>query len=252
MISRYGHTITKISEDEVIIYGGFDSSDNAISNCDLIKIDTFVITNIYKENEERPSSRGFHNILPIGPILVLYGGKSGNRENLNDFWKFIISTKKWVKLTKINEFYLFRSGYIFTKLIGTERPVIYGGENRNRETITDLILFNFPICSSETNIFNNNMCLPCAEGHVLSNQQKCEKCSIGTFSHYKEKYIESKCNYCPKATYNDKIGSFGLHNCNICKFKTFNDEIGKSTCTECKHNELCTPSIILLKKRQAH
>ena len=246
MISRYGHTITKINEDEVMIFGGFDSNDNAISNCDLINIDSFVITNIYKENEERPSSRGFHNILPLGPLLVLYGGKSGNSENLNDLWKFISLTRKWVKITEMNEFYLFRSGYIFTKLIGTERPVIYGGENRNREIITDLILFNFPICSSETKIFNNNPCLPCAEGYLYTNQQKCQQCSIGTYLDYNEKYIDSKCLLCPKGTFNDNKGSFGLHNCKICKVKTFNDDVGKSVCDQCGKDELCTPSIVKL------
>lgn len=242
---RYGHTITKISDFEVMIFGGFDNNDNAISNCEIINIDSFVITNIYKENQERPSSRGFHNILPIGPILVLYGGKSGNRENLDDIWKYLIANKKWIKLKDMNEFFLFRSGYIFTKLIGTERPVIYGGENRNQDQITDLILFNFPICSSESNILSNDMCFPCAEGYIFTDNQRCEECGIGTYSEFTEKYIESKCNLCPKGTYNDYKGSLHVYTCKICKAKTFNNELGKSSCNDCKKEELCTPSTIL-------
>jgi hypothetical protein len=242
MISRYGHTITKISDNEVMVLGGFDSNDNAMSNCDIINVDSFVITNIYKEKEERPSSRGFHNILPNGPILILYGGKLGNKENLNDVWKFVISKKKWIKLTDMNEFYLFRSGFIFTRLMGSEKPVIYGGENRNKETISDFILLNFPICNSETNILNNDICFPCPEGHILTSQKKCEACGVGTYADYSEKYIESKCVDCQTGTFNPSKGSFRQESCRICPVNTFNDEIGKSSCRDCRPGELCLPS----------
>jgi hypothetical protein len=225
-----------------MMFGGFDTNDNAISNCDIINIDTFAITNIFQENHERPSSRGFHNILPIGPVLILYGGKLGNKENLNDVWKFVISQRKWVKLTEMNEFYLFRSGFIFTRLLGSERPVIYGGENRNKEIISDFIQLTFPICMSETKILNSDICFPCAEGYILTSQQKCQECGIGTYSDFGEKYLESQCNYCPKGTYNDDKGSFKQNSCDICKVHTFNDETGKSSCSACKSNELCLPS----------
>lgn len=234
----------------MLLFGGFDRNDNAIPNSEIIDIDTFKVTNIYRENEDRPTSRGLHNILAMGPILLLYGGKSGNRENLNDIWKFIISTKKWIKLTETNEFFLYRSGFIFTKLIGTDRPVIFGGENRNKEIINDLILLDFPICQSETSIYDTTSCFPCAEGFILSSQQKCEECSVGTYSDFSEKYIESRCNYCPKGTYNDKKGVYGLDKCKICKYKTFNDEIGRSECNTCKINELCPPSKIKFKKKK--
>ena len=227
-----------------MIFGGFDSNDNAISNCEILNIDTLQFQNIYKENEERPSSRGFHNILPMGRILVLYGGKLGNKENLNDIWKFVISQRKWIKLTEMNEFYLFRSGFIFTRLKGSERPVIYGGENRNKETISDFISLNFPICTSETNILNNNICFPCAQGYVQSSQQKCEECGIGTYSDFTEKYIEAKCNYCPRGTYNEYKGSYRVDSCRICKAGSYNDDVGKNQCNACKDNELCTPSNI--------
>lgn len=242
IISRYGHTITKISDNEVMIYGGFDASDNAISNCEIINLDTFSVTNIYQDNQIRPNSRGFHNILPIGPILILYGGKLGNKENMNDVWKFVISQRKWIKLTEMNEFYLFRSGFIFSRLYGSERPVIYGGENRNRETVSDFIQLTFPICTSETYILNENNCFPCAEGYILTSQQKCQECGIGLFADYRDKYVNSECNLCPKGTYNDDKGSFRESSCDICKIRTFNDESGKSSCNPCKDNQLCLPS----------
>lgn len=225
-----------------MIFGGFDSNDNAISNCEIINIDSFVITNIYKENDERPISRGFHNILPIGPILILYGGKLGNKENLNDVWKFIISERKWIKLTEMNEFYLFRSGFIFTRLVGSERPVLYAGENRNKETISDFIELSFPICSSETSILNNNICFPCAEGYIFTSQQKCQECGVGTYADYTEKYIETRCYDCPKGTFNKNKGSFEEYSCAICPVNSYNDEIGKSSCRTCKGDELCLPS----------
>lgn len=243
MISRYGHTITKISDSEVMIFGGFDNNDNAVSNSDVINIDSFVVKNFNQENEERPRSRGFHNIMAYGPILFLYGGKSSNREILNDFWKYIISQNKWIKLKEINEFYLFRSGYIFTKLNQNERPVIYGGENKNKDQVTDMILLNFPICSSDLELIGNNICLPCAEGHILNNNKMCEMCGIGTYSNYTKNYIESKCNLCPKGTYSEKKGSFQIQSCKICKTNTFNDELGMATCKQCQKDELCYPSI---------
>lgn len=197
-----------------------------------------------------PSERGFHSILKFGSILILYGGKEGNGANLNDMWKFSINTRSWIPLKEDKfqqDFYLYRSNFIFTKFVGDERPVIYGGENRNKKITNDLIKLDFDICLSDTSVQNDFLCIPCSEGYILNFTKNCIKCPVGTYHAYDGKsYLSSKCENCPVRTFNPNEGSKSIANCKLCGYGYYNSAPGQQSCTQCNVNnkELCLPGSI--------
>jgi hypothetical protein len=242
ILSRYGLTITHLGGDEVMFFGGFDKSGYALARQEIMNLNTLEVRVI--ERDAYPQARGFHGMLRRGSILMLYGGKIGSGENLNDLWKFIIDTKKWIKVeeTKDDMFYLYKSGFIFTKLEGSERPVIFDGEDNNREIHNEVIVMDFDICPTDTNILDVTDCLPCAEGYELSRQMKCEACQPGTYLNIDRKlYSNSKCEMCPIRTYNPKEGQSDISSCLICPYQTFNDKTGITWCNECESENICLP-----------
>jgi hypothetical protein len=241
ILPRYGLTITHLGNDEVMFYGGFDKSGYALSRQEVLDLNTMEMKIV--ERDVYPQARGFHSTLRIGSIVLLYGGKIGSGQNLNDLWKFIIDTKRWVKVleTKDDMFYLYKSNFVFTKL-GSERPVIYGGEDSNREMTNDVIVMDFDICPTDTNILDVTDCLPCAEGYELSRQMKCEVCQAGTYLNIDRKlYANSKCEMCPVRTFNPKEGQSDISSCHICPYKTFNNKTGMKTCNDCDNDAICLP-----------
>jgi len=226
-------------------------NDNVYSQNGIINIKTNKLSPIEDLIEsESPSPRGFHKIKKFGVICLLYGGKTSNGENFSDVWKFNINLLKWIKIIepKLNQLYLYRSGYFFTTISGTERPIIYGGENRNKELNNDLIILDYPICTTNSNIYGSNMCLPCAEGYFLNKNSKCEQCLPGTYHSYKlNNYIDSKCDNCPIATFNNELAAKSKNKCRICDLGTYNNEIGSPLCRKCPKNKLClTGNLIIL------
>ena len=218
-------------------------NDNVYSQTALINLNTFTRETMENSiNSEFPSPRGFHQMKKFGIICVLYGGKTSIGENFSDLWQFNINALKWVKINdaKQNEVYLFRYGHFFTTISGTERLVIYGGENGNKEINNDLIIFDIPVCTTNESIFSNQFCLPCTEGYILNKINKCEQCLPGTFHSYQlGNYIESVCENCPIATFNNELAAKSKSKCRICGLNTFNDKAGSSICRKCPKNKLC-------------
>ncbi len=237
--------MTQIQENTLMIFGGYDMSDNVLSHHELIDLSKYSASSI--ENllkTDFPSSRAFHQIIRIGTICLLYGGRTSTGENLNDVWKFNINKKKWERIneTKSLEFYLFRSGFIFTKIPGKERPVIYGGENHNKEINNDLIILDYPVCVTETYALSSNICIPCSEGYVQTRRNRCDSCAPGSYHYFntnKNLYVKSSCKSCPDGTYNNEEASDGLNGCKICGFNTFNPDEGQSECTSCPEKKVC-------------
>ena len=245
--SRYGHSMTQIQDNYLMIFGGYDMNDNVVSKQDLIDLSNNTYSSI--ENTQKadfPTSRAFHQIIKIGTFCLLYGGRTSTGENLNDVWKFFINKRKWEKIVeyKTHEFYLFRSGFIFTKIAGKERPVIYGGENRNKEVNNDVIILDYPICATDESAMSSNICLPCSEGYIANRLGKCDPCLEGTYHNFdadKGTYVDSSCKNCPAATFNNKKAASTINGCQICGFNTYNPDVGKFECTKCPNKKICLP-----------
>src|SRR5690606_636854 len=144
-------------------------NEYALSKLEILNLANYTITTVdtFASSTEAPIGRGFHSMIRYGSIVILYGGKTAGGDNLNDMWKYIINSKTWVKVDedkqKEGEFYLYKSGYTFTKINTNdyqERPIMIGGENRNREITDDIIFFDFPICQSDTQILGSTPCIP--------------------------------------------------------------------------------------------
>lgn len=227
-----------------MIYGGIDKSN--------LSIRTFIIVNVKTKSKEiiepsqnsiYPKSRYYHKVMRFGKILIMYGGKSVQGEILSDFWKFIIPTKSWVnvknEITGSDNFNLPKSNYIFTKIDEDERPVIFGGLNKNGEFSSNLVRLNIPVCISEVTLENDFLCIPCEEGYVLDENKKCKKCKKGSYQFIEKEYTKSVCMDCPSKTFNDNEGSLGISSCKLCPFGTYNSDIGKDKCSLCNENDLC-------------
>jgi hypothetical protein len=258
LVPRYGLSITQIKNDEVMFFGGFDRSDYSLSRLEILNLSNFSVKIIEpKIPSEFPYARGFHSMAKYGSILVLYGGKIGTGENLNDMWKFIVENYKWVKVNegpyKEQEFHLFKSDFLFTKLENSERPVIFGGENWNKESSNVIILMDFEICTSDTKILSDYPCIPCSEGYMLNDQKKCVGCSPGDYLEIDNKfYTESKCSRCPAGKYNPFAYSQGISACKLCPYDFYNNEAGQRECLKCNRgllpDEVCLPGTTKPKK----
>lgn len=191
-----------------------------------------------------PLARGFHQVMKFGKILFLYGGIGSKQEILSDMWKLVIKTRSWIHVQEDSEkkFYLPRADYVFTKLQGNERPVIFGGQNRNGDYTNDLILIDFDVCLSDEISQSEYKCLPCSEGYVLSENKKCVQCEYGFYHDINnEDYSKSTCKTCPVKAYNNHLATKGLHSCKLCGFGFYNYQIGREHCQKCPVNEICLP-----------
>lgn len=238
-----------------MVFGGFDMNDNVLSTNAIINLSTYqveIMTNSIGEPDSIPSPRAFHQIQKIGVICLLYGGKTSQLDYFNDVWNFNIIQQRWMKLNTPNtpnfdELYLYRSNYFFTTISGTERPVIYGGENRNKEGNNDLIILDYPICLTNIMIFGPDVCLPCSEGYFLNSAFKCEQCLPGTYHNFiskKSNYIQSACENCPIATSNNELASKSKNKCRICGIGYYNEKEGSSVCRKCPKDKLCLTGIV--------
>lgn len=246
ILPRYGLTITHLRGNEVMFYGGMDKSDYPVNRLEILDLDNMTVKLIEASPTDFPVARGFHGMMKFGTILMLYGGKTSSGENLNDLWKFLINGKKWVKVnepgTKDRDFYLYKSGFIFTKIKNSERPVIYGGENRNRESSNVLILMDFEICTSEVKILTDYGCIPCAEGYELTDQKKCKGCYPGNYLQIdKSFYTDSKCEKCPTGNFNSRYYQKDISSCKLCSYGEFNNHLGQRECQACPFGSLCLP-----------
>lgn len=231
-------------------------SQAATKYLDIVNLDNYKIESITPTiNAVFPSPRAYHNIIKYGKILVLYGGENSNSKPLNDMWKLNIETRSWIpiKEDKSNEFYLYRSRFDFVKINNNERPVIYGGKNRNKEASNDLVIIDYDLCLSDNTIKSDFPCLPCSEGYILTaketnesnksiNNKKCSKCPKGTYHNiYSSDYSASNCELCPPKTYNPHEGKKDITSCKLCKYGYYNPNYGQKMCIPCPKGELCLP-----------
>jgi hypothetical protein len=114
---------------------------------------------------------------------------------------------------------------------GNERPVLFGGEDNNKDITNDLIVLDFDICLTDTNILDATDCLPCSEGYELNRQKKCVICNPGHYHNINSQlYSISQCEECPVRT------------CKMCPFGTYNNKPGLSECKACDSLKVCLPA----------
>lgn len=196
---RYGHSITQINNQEIMLFGGIDRNLNYLSTLEILNLKTLKTTIIEPNNSiEFPKGRGFHQIEKFGPILILIGGENAINEVNNDIWKFAIDTYKWIKLEIEEDIQIFlkKSNFFFTKIfmIGNlhDRLALYGGYGGDRESTNDFILLNFDVCPSPIGIASKTLCYPCSEGYIYNSiTGKCEGCPIGYYHDFNN-YVINK------------------------------------------------------------
>ena len=80
--------------------GGYETSTNKVTDkCELLnlaKLPNLEISNC--TNKNKPSERAFHSTIKYGPTILLFGGQKSPTEFYSDIYKFISSTKTWIKL----------------------------------------------------------------------------------------------------------------------------------------------------------
>ena len=245
IVLRYGLSINQINNNEILLFGGYDTKTNKVlDQCEILNInqlsnlDKTSIENCTSKNNS-PEPRAFHSTIRYGPIILLFGGEKSSTEFLGDIYKFISSSKKWVKLNNDSEDNLIKKS--LTKLIynyfddedNSDLPFIINGDNNY------VIKLNFERCLTNNDINSNKFCLPCSLGYIM-NKQKCISCKKGEYFFYNnENYLLSKCELCPLGTYSNQNGGTGINGCLLCPYETYNDEIGQIKCKDCPDEKTC-------------
>ena len=244
--SRYAASLSQISKNEVMIFGGIDNTNGYVSNnCDIINIDQFsYVEKITGTNIPLP--RAHHGTKEYGNIVYLYGGVDSNGHQLNDMWKYVILSKTWVQVNNENIYLnpayninLFHTSSLFmtlsylTQFKKTERPLVFSSNIEN-----EILLLNIPICQSDTQTYSDSLCLPCEYGFELSRGE-CEQCFPGKYFKYEENYSKSNCVSCPAGTYNEFYGMKDKSACLPCPYGTYNGNVGQLRCDKCASNQIC-------------
>jgi len=269
---RYGLSITQINNHQVMFFGGIDRNHNTISTLEILDLRSFQSSLIEPKNsKEFPTGRAYHQIQKIGPILILIGGENSNSEPYGEIWKFNLENFIWNKLEFNENFEIIikRSNFYLTKVFENgnilERPVLYSGYSRNKEIRTDFIILNFEVCSSSLAILSKNICFPCAEGHIINDNGKCEACRIGYYQDFENNIfnknlvwndskdeIQNEKNNADNQYLNNNDGHRRILNaensllslnyyelyfnskCLACPKKTYNNRIAMSLISSCK------------------
>lgn len=244
--SRAGVSITQISNNEILFFGGFDVSNNPMRLTEILNINDLSIDQIIPSATSiYPASRGYHKVLRYGKVLYLFGGEGIDNIIFNDIWKFIITSRQWIKVNmndNTDEFFLFRSNFHFIKLVNQENPVIFGGKNRNNIITKDIIMLEFDKCLSDYNILSDFLCLPCSEGYQLSQSpSSCIICKEGTYHNTAYDYSNSICDVCPPKTYNNRKGRKSISSCLLCENGYYNPSKGQNECSICPIGDICFP-----------
>ena len=239
---RYGLSIDQITDNEILLFGGYESKTRKLTNkCEIINIE--ILSNIEKavtdcNQDNSPSPRAFHSTIEYGPTLLLFGGEKSSTEFYSDIYKFIASTKTWIKLDtnedgnflKIHGSKMF---YNYLEGSDSDKPMIISADNNY------ILRLSFVRCTNEDEISSEKFCLPCSIGYILS-KSKCTPCRKGQYFHYeKNNYFASTCRSCPAGTYSNRKGGTGLSGCLLCPYDTFNDEYGKTKCKKCPEGKTC-------------
>jgi hypothetical protein len=240
---RYGLSIDQISDNEILFFGGYDPQTKVLTNiCEIVNLENFtnsekIVTDCNKDNSVSP--RAFHSTIKYGPTLLLFGGEKSATEFHGDIYKFISSTKKWIKLDTNEEdgnfLKIHGSKMLYNYLEGSDsdKPIIINADNNY------ILRLSFVRCKNEGEISSDKFCLPCSIGYILV-KSKCTPCRVGQYFHYeKNNYFSSSCRSCPAGTYSNQRGGTGLSGCLLCPYNTYNDEYGKSKCKKCPDDKTC-------------
>ena len=239
---RYGLSIDQINDNEIMFFGGYDTKTKTLTNkCEILNIELLstidkAITDCSKK--DTPSPRAFHSTIKYGPTLLLFGGEKSSTEYYSDIYKFITSSKEWIKLDiDEDENFLKNHGsillYNYLEGSDSDKPIIVNADNNY------ILRLSFDRCTNEDDISSDKFCLPCSVGYILV-KSKCKPCNVGQYFHYeKDNYFDSSCLSCPSGTYSNKKGGTGLSGCLLCPYDTYNNEYGKTKCTKCPEGKTC-------------
>ena len=239
---RYGISIDQINDNEVMFFGGYDTKTKVLTNrCEILNLEQ--LSNIEKaitncSQEDSPSPRAFHSTIKYGPTLLLFGGEKSQTEFYSDIYKFISSSKIWIKLdTDEDGNFLKIHGlkmlYNYLEGSDSDKPIIISADNNY------ILRLSFVRCTNEDEISSDKFCLPCSIGYILI-KSKCTPCREGQYFHYeKDNYFASSCRSCPAGTYSNRKGGTGISGCLLCPYDTFNDEYGKTKCKNCPEGKTC-------------
>lgn len=234
---RYGLSIDQINDNEILFFGGYDAKTKSLTNkCEIVNLEQ--LTNITDcSNQNTPAPRAFHSTIKYGPTLLLLGGEKSPTEYYSDIYKFITSSKTWIKLNTNEDGNLKMHGskmlYNYLEGSDSDKPIIISSDNNY------ILRLSFARCEKEEEIYSDKFCLPCSIGYILV-KKKCTPCRVGQYFHYeKNNYFASSCRSCPAGTYSNKKGGTGMSGCLLCPYDTYNDEYGKTKCKQCPEEKTC-------------
>jgi hypothetical protein len=121
-----------------MFFGGYDTKTKTLTNkCEILNIELLstidkAITDCSKK--DTPSPRAFHSTIKYGPTLLLFGGEKSSTEYYSDIYKFITSSKEWIKLDiDEDENYLKNHGsillYNYLEGSDSDKPIIVNADN---------------------------------------------------------------------------------------------------------------------------
>lgn len=132
--ARLGHTFTKISDNEIVLFGGVENTSNVcyevipkyLNDIYILHIndDCYHWEKIDEDNFEEPCPRESHSTVLYKNQLIVYGGMNG-KKRLNDIWMLDLNTFTWIKINTIGTNPLARS--MHTATIVDNEMYIFGG-----------------------------------------------------------------------------------------------------------------------------
>ena len=237
---RYGLSIEQIEEDKIMLFGGYDSKTNQVTDkCELLnleKLPNIKLTDCSDRN--KPSARAFHSTIKYGPTILLFGGEKSPTEFYSDIYKFISHTRNWIKLDMEEEskiLKMFSSKMFYNYLEGSfsDKPIIISSDYNY------VLRLSFVRCNDKGEMLSSKFCLPCSLGYVLENSV-CTPCMEGQYFDYqKYNYFSSKCETCPSGTYSNRRGGTGLSGCRLCPYDSYNNKTGQMYCEHCPKDKTC-------------
>lgn len=136
-IMRYGHSIVKLNNNDILIFGGYGKNEINESERRLNDLLIYIrelneIKNI-EVNSELPIPRMFHqSLLYKNKYFISFGGRTNPNECLNDVIIYNIELNKWfIYKDNNNNYPSARWNYSFI-LTDNNRMILYGGRDSNK------------------------------------------------------------------------------------------------------------------------
>ena len=237
---RYGLSIDQLDDNEIVFFGGYDPLTKTVTNkCDILNLGKLPLLEVRNcSSKNLPSARAFHSTIKYGPTILLFGGQKSPTEFYNDIYKFISSTKTWIKLesnddSKILKMYGSQMFYNYLKGSFSDKPILLSSDNNY------VLRLSFERCNNEKEMSSDKFCLPCSMGYILDKKQ-CTPCIEGQyFELNKDNYFSSKCKICPAGTFSNRRGGTGLSGCRLCPYDTYTSLTGQTYCEHCPEYKTC-------------